>query len=100
MIQCPSKNEVDKIIALDRWIFQGFRVFADRWIENAGRSRVQTSSGDLWIHFYGIPLHLRSRDLFHQLGMYCGEVLEVQEEGLSLNEVRVRVRPNDMIPDE
>ncbi|CAI0452655.1 unnamed protein product [Linum tenue] len=71
---CSSPAEVDRVMALNRWHYKDFHILADSWIENAGRSSVMRSLGEVWVRIDGIPLHLRSDELLEQLGKFCGEV--------------------------
>ncbi|CAI0400733.1 unnamed protein product [Linum tenue] len=100
LMPCSSRAEVDRVMALNRWKYKDFQILADYWIENAGRSGVIRSLGEVWVRIDGIPLHLRSDELLAQLGNFCGEVREIQDQGVSLNEVRIRIVPNEVIPDE
>ncbi|CAN1767293.1 hypothetical protein LINPERHAP1_LOCUS10212 [Linum perenne] len=71
----------------------------DAWIKTAGRSRVGVESGSAWLTARFIPLHLRSADLFRQLGAFCGGFLAA-EDGFCLSSVRLKVKVRGVIPDE
>ncbi|CAN1189944.1 hypothetical protein LINPERHAP2_LOCUS40196 [Linum perenne] len=47
----------------------------------------------------GIPLHLRSDEVLRKIASLLGERAVVEDIGSSLNEVRVRVRSSDKIPE-
>ncbi|CAN1177113.1 hypothetical protein LINPERHAP1_LOCUS5006 [Linum perenne] len=70
----------------------------DRWIPEAGRSNLLSHDDVLWIVINGIPIHLRSVDLFRHLGLLCGEFLDFEEVG-SLSSVRIKVRLVGALPE-
>ncbi|CAN1132747.1 hypothetical protein LINPERPRIM_LOCUS30244 [Linum perenne] len=72
MVDCESNEAVCRVLALDRCLFGATRVFFDRWTEGAGRSACLENQGLAWILVKGIPLHLRSMELFRSLGDCCG----------------------------
>ncbi|CAN0885609.1 hypothetical protein LINGRAHAP2_LOCUS15164 [Linum grandiflorum] len=47
----------------------------------------------------GIPLHLRSKDLFRSVGNFCGQFL-CSDEGRNLDYVRIKIRAKAVIPEE
>ncbi|CAN1335338.1 hypothetical protein LINPERPRIM_LOCUS36709 [Linum perenne] len=51
-----------------------------------------------WVCAQGIPLHLRSLDLFYQLGDLCGGYVEHDERGCNLNAIRLKVRSGQKRP--
>ncbi|CAN0885097.1 hypothetical protein LINGRAHAP2_LOCUS15022 [Linum grandiflorum] len=75
MLECVSKVEVNRILALGRWSFDDIVIQLDIWIKEVGRSNVLLDSDVAWIIVCGIPLHLRSIDLFWQMGNICGGFL-------------------------
>ncbi|CAN0928336.1 hypothetical protein LINGRAHAP2_LOCUS36431 [Linum grandiflorum] len=98
MIKLLSKDDVSRIINLDRWSFNSRRIAADAWCSSAGRSRVEASSKIVWLKVEGLPLHLRSPALFRDLGDLCGGFLEFKEEGCTWNSVRLKVKHSSSIP--
>ncbi|CAN1188715.1 hypothetical protein LINPERHAP2_LOCUS39497 [Linum perenne] len=90
---------VDRIIALRRWMFGEVQVKLDSWIPEAGRSNVLSKEEKVWITVRGIPLHLRSKELFKQLGDICGTFLEF-DSGDSLSSVRLGIQLKGVIPEE
>ncbi|CAN1122663.1 hypothetical protein LINPERHAP1_LOCUS6750 [Linum perenne] len=70
----------------------------DKWIPEAGSSNVLGNQGVIWITINGIPLHLRSTDLFRHLGEFCGSFLGYELTG-SLSSVRIKVLPRGEFPD-
>ncbi|CAN0881137.1 hypothetical protein LINGRAHAP2_LOCUS14059, partial [Linum grandiflorum] len=57
-----------------------------------------TDKGVVWLRVDGIPLHLRSIDLFRKLGNVCGGFVDFNEDGCSLNAVRIKVNKVGVIP--
>ncbi|CAN1279940.1 hypothetical protein LINPERPRIM_LOCUS17236 [Linum perenne] len=98
-LACGSISEVNRILELKRWSFGDVRIQMDTWIKMAGRSNVTVESGFAWVIARGIPLHLRSPDLFRQLGDFCGGFL-CAEDGLNLSSIRLKVKVGGVIPDE
>ncbi|CAN1826151.1 hypothetical protein LINPERHAP1_LOCUS31426 [Linum perenne] len=96
---CDSKDKVDRILALNRCSFGNIVLQIDKWIPEAGRSKVLLDSEVVWITTRGIPLHLRSADLFRQLGEVCGVFLEF-EESPSLSSVRLKIKLKGSLPEE
>ncbi|CAN1763040.1 hypothetical protein LINPERHAP1_LOCUS8654 [Linum perenne] len=99
MLVCSSEMEVKRILDLKRWIFKEWSILLDVWTKMAGRSNMVFDSDNLWISVRGIPLHLRSMELFRQIGEMCGGFV-CAEEGLSLSSIRLKVRAGSLIPDE
>ncbi|CAN1187278.1 hypothetical protein LINPERHAP1_LOCUS1538, partial [Linum perenne] len=91
--------KVNRIIALDRWLFGKIVTQLNRWIPEAGRSGVLLSNDVVWATIRGIPLHLRTSDLFRQLGDVCGRFLNF-EKGDSLSSVRICFKLKGGIPEE
>ncbi|CAN1182103.1 hypothetical protein LINPERPRIM_LOCUS40669 [Linum perenne] len=91
MLQCHSKETVDRILSLDRVLFGSSKVFLDRWTTIAGRTSVLQRQDRSWIWVHGIPLHLRSVDLFRRIGEICGGFLEYDERNCPLNAIRIKV---------
>ncbi|CAN1849818.1 hypothetical protein LINPERHAP1_LOCUS39549 [Linum perenne] len=71
----------------------------DGWIPEAGRSRVLLEDDFVWLTIRGIPIHLRSSELFKQLGESCGCFIRA-EDGDSLSSIRVCVKLRGSLPEE
>ncbi|CAN1256033.1 hypothetical protein LINPERPRIM_LOCUS9177 [Linum perenne] len=73
----------------------------DRWTPEAGRTSFLKKQGVAWISACGVPLHLRSEDLFRSIGNACGGYLEHDESGRRLSSVRIKVKlsSDNIIPD-
>ncbi|CAN1780110.1 hypothetical protein LINPERHAP1_LOCUS14992 [Linum perenne] len=99
LLSCGSKTKVDRILAIKRWTFDGHPLLLDKWIPMAGRSNVLINDDIVWVTARGIPLHLRSTDLFRQLGEACGKFLGF-EYGDSLSSVRLKVKLIGALPEE
>ncbi|CAN1194980.1 hypothetical protein LINPERHAP2_LOCUS42850 [Linum perenne] len=97
MLKCGSKQAVKRIIALRRWRFGDVNLQFDEWIPEAGRSNVLFEEDKVWVTIRGISLHLRSKELFQQLGEVCGTFLKF-EEGVSLSSVRLWIKLKVTIP--
>ncbi|CAN1800029.1 hypothetical protein LINPERHAP1_LOCUS22361, partial [Linum perenne] len=82
-----------------RWAHQNWVIQLDRWIPVADRSGVLLSDDVVWATFRGIPLHLRSTALFHQLGDICGHFLSFEKSD-SLSSVRICFRLKGVINEE
>ncbi|CAN0928361.1 hypothetical protein LINGRAHAP2_LOCUS36450 [Linum grandiflorum] len=98
LIKLPSKEDVERVLKLGRWQFRDWSIQAGEWLPFAGRSKVTEESGMVWIRLEGIPVHVRSDDLFRQLGDFCGRFVETSEEGCSWNAIRIKVRQLGVIP--
>ncbi|CAN1167790.1 hypothetical protein LINPERHAP2_LOCUS27440 [Linum perenne] len=99
MLFCGSKVKVDRILSLNRRNFNGSEIFLDKWIPEAGRSSILLNEGVVWVTARGLPLHLRSRDLFRQLGTACGKFLGF-ESGDSLSSVRLKIGLSGALPEK
>ncbi|CAN1145463.1 hypothetical protein LINPERHAP2_LOCUS14695 [Linum perenne] len=99
MLKVSSVAVALRIMALKRWKFKGWNILMDVWTESAGRSRYVENSNEAWVVVRGIPLHLRSMELFRQIGEFCGGFVGA-EDGLSLSTVRLKVQRNNLIPEE
>ncbi|CAN0904615.1 hypothetical protein LINGRAHAP2_LOCUS23190, partial [Linum grandiflorum] len=98
-LECGTEMEVHRILALNRRRFHNIDIFMDVWIKEAGRSGVMLDQEVAWILVRGIPLHLRSIELFRQIGNYCGRFL-CWGEGGSLGTVRIKIKCLKEIPAE
>ncbi|CAN1179378.1 hypothetical protein LINPERHAP2_LOCUS34158 [Linum perenne] len=96
MMFCDSKVKVERILSLNRRSFGNVQLLIDKWIPEAGRSKVLLNDNELWVLINGIPLHLRSADLFRQLGLVCGEFLGFEERS-SLSSVRIKIKPKGSV---
>ncbi|CAN1142986.1 hypothetical protein LINPERPRIM_LOCUS26302 [Linum perenne] len=67
------------------------------WFPGAGRSNVALDKGVALVLVKGIPIHLRSSDLFRKLGDMCGLYLGF-EAAADLNSVRIKVQVKEEIP--
>ncbi|CAN1165125.1 hypothetical protein LINPERHAP2_LOCUS25967, partial [Linum perenne] len=99
LLFCDTKNKVDRILSLNRCSFGDRLLQIDKWILEAGRSNVLLDNEVVWLTARGIPLHLRSAELFRQLGEVCGVFLEF-EENPSLSSVRLKIRLSGILPEE
>ncbi|CAN0922512.1 Transposon TX1 uncharacterized 149 kDa protein [Linum grandiflorum] len=99
LMVCSSKAEVDRIIALKRWRFGNMFLLMDKWITEAGRSRVLLDSEVAWITIQGIPIHLKSKELLLSIGDFCGGFI-CSEETQSLSSARIKIKLNGVIPEE
>ncbi|CAN1188786.1 hypothetical protein LINPERHAP2_LOCUS39535 [Linum perenne] len=99
MLPVSSKSIASKIMALKRWKFKNWDIFMDFWTETAGRSKYLESTNEAWVVASGIPLHLRSMDLFRQIGELCGGFIGA-EDGVSLSTIRIKIERGAVIPVE
>ncbi|CAN1122016.1 hypothetical protein LINPERHAP2_LOCUS1137, partial [Linum perenne] len=99
LIFCDSKSKVNKNVEHSQWLFGDRRILSDRWIPSAGRSKVLLKEDVVWITVRGIPLHLRSDDLFRQLGTACGVYID-HEDGDSLSSIRIKIKMSGAVPEE
>ncbi|CAN1141477.1 hypothetical protein LINPERPRIM_LOCUS25518 [Linum perenne] len=98
MLDCGSKQAVTRVIKLERCWFGATRVLLDRWTVDAGRSKYLASQNLAWVMVQGIPLHLRSVDLFQRLGEVCGGFLDYDDKLCPLNSVRLKVVVSSFLP--
>ncbi|CAN0926378.1 hypothetical protein LINGRAHAP2_LOCUS35308 [Linum grandiflorum] len=99
LLVCPSADEVQRILHLNRCRFKNIDIQMDVWIEDAGRSSVMSKLEVAWIRVRGIPLHLRSKDLYRCIGDFCGGFI-CSEEGVDFTFVRIKIKASDVIPEE
>ncbi|CAN1168538.1 hypothetical protein LINPERPRIM_LOCUS19257 [Linum perenne] len=99
MLDASSKLEVSRILALGKWRFGSISILADVWIKDAGRSVVSLEHGCAWFVASGIPIHLRSTDLFQKLGGFCGDFLGYELTS-DLNSIRIKIRASHEVPDK
>ncbi|CAN1816598.1 hypothetical protein LINPERHAP1_LOCUS27810 [Linum perenne] len=90
LLFCDSKAKVARILSLNRSSFGDISIQLDKWIPEAGRSSVLAGQKVSWITIRGIPIHLRSSDLFRQIGSVCGIYLGF-EVCSSLSSVRIKI---------
>ncbi|CAN0873197.1 hypothetical protein LINGRAHAP2_LOCUS10312 [Linum grandiflorum] len=100
LIKLLTIEDVARIMRLGRWIFRDRVIDADGWFHYAGRSRVDFEQGRVWIRIDGIPLHLRSIELFRQMGNFCGGFLDFDEGGCSWNSVRIKIKQDGALPSQ
>ncbi|CAN0907508.1 hypothetical protein LINGRAHAP2_LOCUS24838, partial [Linum grandiflorum] len=100
LLNCSSSAEVDQILNLQIWKLESFRILADRWIPNSGRSNVLSIDRCSWIRIYGILIHLRSMELLKQIGKACGIMLEVDLRDWFADEIRIKIEVGEELPDE
>ncbi|CAN1181604.1 hypothetical protein LINPERHAP2_LOCUS35499 [Linum perenne] len=91
LLECPTKETVDRVVALNRCLYGSSRLFLDRWTPRAGRSVVLPKQSLMWIVIQGIPLHLRSVNLFCALG-------DFDDKLCPLNAVRIKIAVVKVIP--
>ncbi|CAN1802168.1 hypothetical protein LINPERHAP1_LOCUS23260 [Linum perenne] len=99
LLVCVSVSEVKRILALKRWQFGEITILMDRWIVAAGRSAVMMDNKSGWVLVRGIPLHIRSKELFKLLGDKCGGFIRA-EDVTSLNSIRIKIKLGSEIPEE
>ncbi|CAN0904496.1 hypothetical protein LINGRAHAP2_LOCUS23127 [Linum grandiflorum] len=97
---CASEEEKQRIIGLRIWKFGSFFIAADDWIPEAGRSNVLAKLRTCWIQVFGIPLHLRSNDLFRSIGNFCGAFVEADITNWFKDGIRIKIYVKEDIPDE
>ncbi|CAN1139923.1 hypothetical protein LINPERHAP2_LOCUS11562 [Linum perenne] len=98
LLDCGSEQAVTRVIKLERCWFGATRVLLDRWTVEAGRSKYLASQNLAWVTVQGIPLHLRSLDLFQRLGEACGGFLDYDDKLCPLNSVRLKVALSSSMP--
>ncbi|CAN1257832.1 hypothetical protein LINPERPRIM_LOCUS9711 [Linum perenne] len=98
LLCCSSKQEVSRILRLQRWEFPGHVILADAWFLGAGTSKVVSSRGFLWVSVSGIPLHLRSEAVFLEIAKRLDPSAVVDDFGCNLNEIRIRVSRDASLP--
>ncbi|CAN1171403.1 hypothetical protein LINPERPRIM_LOCUS7951 [Linum perenne] len=99
LLNCHSTAAVDRILALNRIWYGASKIFLDRWTPSAGRTEV-IGQHMMWIQARGIPLHLRSEDLFRQIGDRCGGYIDHDSLNCLLNSIRIKVRTTPACPDQ
>ncbi|CAN1758191.1 hypothetical protein LINPERHAP1_LOCUS6740, partial [Linum perenne] len=99
LVECSSAKEVNRAVSLGRWRFQGFTILLDVWIKEAGRSSVLLDFDVAWVVVRGIPLHLRSTELFRSLGEACGGFVS-HSGGADLSLIRIKIKLRGAVPAE
>ncbi|CAN1811099.1 hypothetical protein LINPERHAP1_LOCUS26129 [Linum perenne] len=99
LLSCGSEVSVQRILALNWFWFGDIEILLDVWIPEAGRSRVLLEEDVVWVTIRGIPIHLRSPELFRQLGEFCGSFIQAEDED-SLSSIRVCLKLRGSIPEE
>ncbi|CAN1155620.1 hypothetical protein LINPERHAP2_LOCUS20511 [Linum perenne] len=100
LLECPNKEVVDRVVALNSCQYGATRIFFDRWMAGAGRSGVLQKMEVTWVLIQGIPLHLRSLELFQSLGDKCGGFLDYDVSLCPISSVRIKVKEVGGIPEE
>ncbi|CAN1279443.1 hypothetical protein LINPERPRIM_LOCUS17024 [Linum perenne] len=99
LLNVSSRTVALRIMALKRWKFKDWSILMDTWTETAGRSQCLEKSNEAWVVVRGIPLHLRSIELFRKIGEFCDGFI-CAEDGLSLSSIRLKVKRGALIPEE
>ncbi|CAN1180877.1 hypothetical protein LINPERHAP2_LOCUS35020, partial [Linum perenne] len=99
LLNVSSRTVALRIMALKRWKFKDWSILMDTWTETAGRSQCLEKSNEAWVVVRGIPLHLRSMELFRKIGEFCDGFI-CAEDGLSLSSIRLKVKRGALIPEE
>ncbi|CAN0875282.1 hypothetical protein LINGRAHAP2_LOCUS10736 [Linum grandiflorum] len=100
LLSCPSKEEALRISGLHSSKFEDFIIQSDLWIPEAGCSNVLGKHRLAWIRAFGIPLHLRSCELFQLIEDFCGRFIEVDISNWFADGIRIKIFVEDDIPDE
>ncbi|CAN1292087.1 hypothetical protein LINPERPRIM_LOCUS21411 [Linum perenne] len=99
LLECRSRDEVDRICRIRRCSFGSFRLLIGSWSEMAGCTEMMEKLHLEWVVAKGIPLHLRSNELFRSLGDLCGGFVDVDEKLCDWNSVRLKVSAGSLIPE-
>ncbi|CAN1156932.1 hypothetical protein LINPERHAP2_LOCUS21236 [Linum perenne] len=91
LLDCATKEVVKRVLTLNRCLFGSTCIFLDGWTNGAGRSRCVYAQGRAWVLVQGIPLHLKSLELFRSLGDVCGGFLDYDDKLCPLNSVRLKI---------
>ncbi|CAN1126486.1 hypothetical protein LINPERHAP2_LOCUS3457 [Linum perenne] len=98
MLECSSAAEVDRIVVLNRVLYGGSEIFLNRWSPVVGRTSVLQNRGQVWITAKGLPLHLRSVEVFKGIGDACGGYVEHEASGGRLSFARIKVSVKQELP--
>ncbi|CAN1169972.1 hypothetical protein LINPERPRIM_LOCUS110 [Linum perenne] len=99
LLECLSSEAADRILSLRSCWYGSARVSLDLWTEAAGWTSVMSKQKRTWLLFRGIPLHLRSMDLFRSLGDLCGGFLDSDTSLCSWNAVWIKVGSAPVLPE-
>ncbi|CAN1189146.1 hypothetical protein LINPERHAP2_LOCUS39720 [Linum perenne] len=91
LLECSSQEEVSRICSLRRCQYGSSRILLDVWTSIAGCTSVLGQQKLVWVQVQGIPLHLRSEDLFRKIGELCGGFINFDERLCDWNAVRIKV---------
>ncbi|CAN0917890.1 hypothetical protein LINGRAHAP2_LOCUS30568 [Linum grandiflorum] len=96
---CLSFEEKKRIMGLKNRNFESFLILTDDWIPEVGQSNVLAQRRMCWLQV-GIPIHLRSKELFKAISDLCGNFLESYVANWFQDGVLLKVFIKDSIPDE
>ncbi|CAN1154259.1 hypothetical protein LINPERHAP2_LOCUS19904 [Linum perenne] len=68
LIECESEEAVDRIVERGSWVFRGAPMEVSKWFPEAGRLSSLRIQGTRWVLIFSIPVHLRSDELFREIG--------------------------------
>ncbi|MED6122744.1 hypothetical protein PIB30_042738 [Stylosanthes scabra] len=84
-------QEVD-VIRIEKggpWLFKNYIVNLKRWTEAGSDDHSDLTLVPIWIQFWGIPEHYKSKNLVSQIASRVGEVLEVDFFAVRGREIRI-----------
>ncbi|CAN1132781.1 hypothetical protein LINPERPRIM_LOCUS30277 [Linum perenne] len=78
------------------WHFRGAPLKVSKWFPEAGRSNFLELQDMCWVLVFGIPVHLRSEEIFRKIGSACGGMIDSRDTDFSA--VRLKVKRSVSIP--
>ena len=79
-------DEAERVLARGMRIFKENVLVLERWNPEVGCLRKEPTTKDVWVRVIGLPLHLRSSEVFKRIGDECGGFIAADES--SLNEMQ------------
>lgn len=95
----PTRSEAEMLLR-QRWTIGGRDLDLEWWSPLALYASGQTSSSmkGVWLQLAGLPLHLRGKEIYRQIGEQCGGYVAVDESSADLAYVRLCVRSSEHTP--
>ncbi|CAI0400845.1 unnamed protein product [Linum tenue] len=99
LLICPSVAEALRIRKLQHSQFRSFRFKISMWNPNIGRDAGHPGK-ETWLLVFGIPLHLKSMNLFKSIGDFCGKFIDIDWSSWCSSVIRIRTQILGPIPSE
>ena len=75
-------DEAERVLARGLRIFKENVLVLERWNPEVGCLRKEPTTKDVWVKVIGLPLHLRSSEVFKRIGDECGGFIAADKSSL------------------